>query len=441
MNPSLKSGRMIQGAPSHRPHHGRVFLAAALALSFTALGAPAEHPITAASLAEAVAAAQKAVEKVRGVPFKGAVASVLLPEKDLGKVLDKKLVEDLPTSFEKYATSLVALGLIEPQPDLQKRITRLYARQVAGFYDPKEKRFYIVPERASESSLNLPGLGVETGSLMTETLLTHELTHALQDARLDLARRIESLRESSDGTLALEAFLEGEATVVMTEALVAQLPEDARTLLGPDTISSLVSSLSSTSAIEGAEGVPEFFVKELVFPYAAGTAYIQHLKSAGGWAAVDEAYRHLPETTSEVLHPGRSFASRLRLSAADRPDKRDVPAGAALLYTDVLGEWILEMMLERAGAGESAAAIAADRQDDRVVFFDVTKGETKTVGFVWRIRCTSPAVARSLADALAPLYAGRPLPARPSLRVRGDVVEVSRGGKLTAGEASSPSAR
>lgn len=389
-----------------------------------------------------MAGAQKTVEKVRGVPFRGTVASALLPEKDLAKVLDKKLVEDLPTTFERYAASLVAIGLIEHQPDLQKRITRLYARQVAGFYDPKEKKFYIVPERASESGVSLPGLGVDTASLMIETLLTHELTHALQDLQLDLKRRIQDLKESSDASLALEAFLEGEATVVMTEALVAQLPEGSRDLLGPDTISSLVSSLSSsTSAIEGSAGVPEFFVKELVFPYAAGTAYIQHIKSAGGWAAVDEAYRHLPETTSEVLHPGKDFGSRLRLSAIDRPDKRDLPPGATILYSDVFGEWILKVLLERAGAGESAALLAADRQDDQVVFFETPRGETKTVGFVWRVRCGSPTGALSLADALGPLYGSRALPARPAIRVYRDIVEVSRGGRATPAETSRKSAR
>src|SRR5262249_26343492 len=157
------------------------------------------------------------VASVRGVPFGGTVPSALLPEKDLPKLLEKKLVEDLPASFDKYAATLVAIGLLDPTPDLLKHLVRLYSRQVAGFYDPAERKFYVVPERSAEGDSSLGDLGITTGSgagIMEEALLAHELTHALQDRRLDLDKRLKSLKSSTDALLAMEAFLEGEATVV-----------------------------------------------------------------------------------------------------------------------------------------------------------------------------------------------------------------------------------
>jgi hypothetical protein len=383
----------------------------------------------ASHLQESVRSAQKLVQEVRGVPFEGTVQSALLPEKSLPALLEKKLVEDLPTSFDRYAATLVAVGLIEPTPDLLKRLVRLYSRQVAGFYDPAERKFYVVPERSAETAAQVPELGIGTGGdLMEEALLTHELTHALQDRRLDLDRRLKSLKSSTDALLALEAFLEGEATVVMMQAVVARLPEETRGLLGGSAFSELLAGLASGSAnVEGAEGVPEFFVQELLFPYVSGAAWIEKRRASGGWAAVDEAYRHLPTSTSQILHPDRAPDAR-PLASGDVPKAKDIPAGGRELYTDTLGEWTLRMLLERAGSPESER-LAAHRTDDRILFFETGEGRAESVGFQWRIRCSSPPAAKALAEALAPAYSGRPAAARPAITASGDVVEVSRGAR------------
>lgn len=445
---SSRNRRIISDRAPRRPPRAPARVTTALlllaglgVLPFRALAASAEVAESLASrLPQAVAEAQRLVEKVRGVPFRGTVPSAVLPERDLARILEKKLAEDLPTSFERYASSLSAVGLIDPDPDLQKKLTRLYVRQVAGFYDPSERKFYVVPERSTTPAASVPGLGVESKSLVEEALLTHELTHALQDRRLDLDKRMKALKESTDSLLALQAFLEGEATVVMAEALVERLPAETRGLLGSDALTQLTSSLSAvgTGGIEGADGVPEYFVKELLFPYVTGAAYLQYLRSRNGWAAVDEVYEHLPTTTAEVLHPGKSAAGRLRLSASDRPDSKDLPPGATPLYTDILGEFVIRSLLERAGSDE-AAVLAAERQDDRVVFFEQGKVEGRQVGFVWRIRCSTAPYARALGGQLVGLYSTRPQPARPTVRVSGDVVEVSRFRRMP-GEPSSPAA-
>ena len=103
------------------------------------------------------------------------------------------------------------------------------------------------------------------------------------------------------------------------------------------------------------------------------------------------------------------------------------PAGATAAFSDTLGEWVLGTLLERAGAGDAAKEAASAWQDDRVVFYS-PKGAAagRGIGFTWRIRAASPAGAKRIAELLAPLYAGRPAPARPSVTTRGDVVEVVR---------------
>ena len=422
------------GRPSIRP---AAFPLLAALLSLTAPAA-AERPI-AERLPEAVAAAQKLVEKVRGVPFSGTVASAILHEKDLARVLARKLVEDLPAPFPRYAASLAAAGFFDPEPGLEEKLTTLYARQVAGFYDPAEKKFFIVPERTAETAVaGASALGLSAETLLEDTLLAHELTHALQDRRLDLVPRLKALHDSSDGLLALEAFLEGEATVVMMDALMTRLPDESKELFGEETLATMMSSLAQGAAVEGSEGVPPFFVKEMLFPNVGGTAWIQARKKTGGWPAVDAAYARPPRTTSEILHPERANAARVLLNAGDRPSSASVPPGMRLLYEDTFGEWMLGTLLERAGAA-NFAALAAEWQDDRVVFFEPKESLGKgplPVGFVWRLRATSPGAAKRIAAALEPLYARPDGRSAAFVTATLDRVEVVRG--RTAARTAAP---
>ena len=393
------------------------FAVLATALALAAPGFADES----AALAERVARAQKAVERVRGVPFRAPVASALLPASRLPEVLGRKLVEDLPVPFETYAASLASVGLIDPSPGLLSRLTRLYTRQVVGFYDPAEKRFFVVPERSSD-------VEGPTGELLERLLLAHELTHALQDQRLDLDRRMKGLRDSTDALLALQAFLEGEATILMTDVLLESLPEEAREAIGGDPVGQLLDGLGNPESVEGAEGVPDFFVKELVFPYAAGTEWVRRKKREGGWPAVDAVYDRLPATTREILHPGAESGERRLLAPSDLPVKANAPAGSGAAWTDTLGEWVLGTLLERAGAGEEAADVAATWRDDRVLFFAPKRRPAgQGVGFLWRIRTSDAEGALRIAALLDTLYAPRPASVRPVVTARGDVVEVSRG--------------
>src|SRR5450759_5931572 len=137
-----KGGRMIRERATGRPSLRRPAFALLAALLVPVAPAAAERPI-AERLPEAVAGAQKLVEKVRGVPFPGKVASAILHEKDLSRILGQKLVDDLPAPFPRYGASLAAVRFFDPEPLLEQKLTTLYARQVAGFYDPAEKKFFI----------------------------------------------------------------------------------------------------------------------------------------------------------------------------------------------------------------------------------------------------------------------------------------------------------
>jgi hypothetical protein len=251
---------------------------------------------------------------------------------------------------------------------------------------------------------------------------------------------MKALKESSDALLALEAFLEGEATVVMMDALLVRLPPETKELFGAGTLSNMLSGLAAgTTNVEGSDGVPDFFVKEMLFPYVSGTAWIESRRAAGsGWSLIDANYTSPPSTTAEILHPERA-GKRCLLAFADRPTAADIPQGMKVLYADSFGEWMLATLLDRAGAPDPKA-LAAEWQDDRILFFEpkTSAGEARPVGFVWRIRTASHDAARRLAAALLPLYersGGRSVAA---VTAAGDRVEVVRGRPQGPRPVSSP---
>ena len=418
---------MIREAASGRPSRTRGSALLGLALTLASVAGAGEMRAGSEGLSQrlpaAVAEAQRLVEKVRGVPFRGPVASAVLPEKELPRILEKKLAEDLPISFERYAASLAAVGLVASESNLKDRMLKLYARQVAGFYDPEEKKFFVVPERSDEAARSAAGFGASAGGLLEEALLTHELTHALQDRRLDLVPRMKALRENSDASLALQAFLEGEATVVMMEALLTRLPPEARSLTSTD---QLLASMTQIAAggLTGAEGVPEYFVQELLFPYTAGTAWVAARRAEGGWAAVDAVYERPPETTAEILDPSRFRAPRALLPFGALPSLEDLPPRARLLYVDRLGAFTLKFLLETAGAAD-AAALAASWQDDRILFYRIPGRSRPPVGFVWNLRLSSSEAARTLAGLLASFYRAR-ASGEYAAKADGEVVRVAR---------------
>jgi hypothetical protein len=366
---------------------------AALALAAVAvLGATALLPARVEQVA-------REVEKVRGRRFERAIPASEIEMKELKKVLRSKIAESFPAPPEDTLRTLVALGLIDETPNLLERLVDFYASQVIAFYDPEPRRFYIV--RGAEKSLQKKeaeareeedaeaALGGAAG--MAEKLIfAHELTHALQDETLRLDRRMKDLKENGDRGLALQSLLEGEATLVMVRVALTSLPgadESAEEMLEP---------LLSAGALERSgvpRDLPDYFVEQLFFPYADGTAYVRRVVKSRGWAGVDRLWKNPPLSTSEILHEGLTFVPAEDLLPGNA--ERLAPSGFHLLYFDTLGEWTLRFLLRRSLETDEADAAAAGWRGDRIAFF----ASGRTIAYLWRARFESPAAAERFENA------------------------------------------
>jgi hypothetical protein len=350
----------------------------AIAAAVLALGATALLPARVEQVA-------RSVEEVRGRRFQRPVPASEIDTPELKKVLRSKLVEAFPVSPELTLQTLSAFGLIPETPRLVDRLVDFYASQVIAFYDPETRRFYVV--RGAEKALQQGGAPqLEGMEEMGERLIfAHELTHALQDETLRLDRRLKELKDNGDRALAMESLLEGEATVVMVRVAVAELPGAA-----DSGVEEMLAPLLSAGALERAnvpKDIPDYFVEQLFFPYTDGTAFVRDALKKGGWEALDRLWKSPPESSAEILHPGRT----------SRPENDLLPArldrlateGRRFLYSDTNGEWGIRFVLRRQMESAEADAVASGWRGDRIAFFSSSAG----ISWIWKVRLENPGAA------------------------------------------------
>jgi hypothetical protein len=236
------------------------------------------------------------------------------------------------------------LGLLPPGTDLRKVNASVFGEQVAGYYDPTDKKLRIVE-----------GAGT-ANRVLDEMVIAHELDHALEDQTIGLKTKLSD--ESDDGGLAYKALAEGSATEVMYDYLSRHFSSDVALggLLG--------GSLSGSDT----GGLPRFIVDGLVFPYVQGQRFVAFLLRTAGrrWTLVDLAERvRPPASTEQVLHPEKWIAVEV-------PDHVALPdLGARLgpgwtrLTAGTFGEWQTGELLSSGGqpSGRAAAGWGGDRYE------------------------------------------------------------------------------
>jgi hypothetical protein len=228
---------------------------------------------------------------------------------------------------------LELLGLIPDGTSLRSVAASLYGQGVAGYYDPRTKRLKVVAGAATSTRA------------LTETVIAHELTHALEDQRYGLDD--EGPSEGDDRALARLALVEGTATEIMTRYGERFLPRGEL----------LASAIGSAFAPTG--DLPPYVEAQTVFPYLAGQQFVRYLlrRAGGRWALVDDAERiRPPASTEQVLHPARYLR-------ADEPKPVRLRAGRVLgagwtrVREGTWGEYATrELLADGGGSGAEAAA-------------------------------------------------------------------------------------
>ena len=330
---------------------------------------------------------EQQTSELRGLRFRQPVTYKMIERRQLREMLERKVREQYSEQeVRDYGRSLAALGLIPEGIDLMSVWLSLYDEQVGGFYVPEEHAMYTFNDL------------VLTGGL-DKMLLSHELTHVLQDQQFDLTKLPLNIKDNDDLALASSALIEGDATVVMTRFYA----ENAN----PGSVLGDLTAMLRQNTTKLREA-PPFLRDMLLFPYQQGQQFVNALMAAGGNESVDAAFRRPPTSTAEILHPDRFLARGEAAPAVTLP--RISSKDWRLIGNNVLGEFGIQELLQASlGVVEAQLAAQGWTADRYQVYERGPKGPT---GLVWRSSWNRESDAREFEEAYGLLARKRSLAAR-----------------------------
>jgi hypothetical protein len=244
-----------------------------------------------------VSTVERRVEQLRGLGFTHHVPVHAVTHAELVHGLRQTFDAAYPAGlYHRRSLAWATIGAVPTGTEIRSELERFASSQVIGYYDEVSK--YLV------------FLGTDDPTPAQLVTLAHELTHALDDQHFGLLRLDALSTECADEAFqAALALAEGDAVYVMVAY--------ARRYLTLEQQLGIVGSGSSTATIA------PFILRLETWPYTAGQAFVQSLVTSGGEAAVDRAFRHLPASTAQILHPA-SYPS-------DVPVPVDIPQLSAKL--------------------------------------------------------------------------------------------------------------
>ncbi len=283
-------------------------------------------------------------------------------------------MNDEKDAKERYASSrsAEAFGLIPKGFNLESFLVDLLTEQIAGLYDPKAHEFYIADWIAPDEQ---------------RMVMSHELTHALQDQYFHIEAWAHAARPNDDAEMARESVLEGSAMAGMLEYTLRDKGLKLRDL--PDIDPSIfIGDLTETPLLKKA---PPFIKDSLMFPYFSGLTFSMSVLRTGGWNGFSAVFANPPASTQQIMHP-----DLYRSGKVPAPLKVDLPnrtpgGGWNKLEENCLGEFGWKEILKQFLADERAKKVAAAWDGDDYATFE--QKDTKRLMLFTRTRFNTEEMA------------------------------------------------
>lgn len=340
---------------------------------------------------------------MRKIPFKHEVKRDVTAREKLREVLVKEIDSEMtPGEFRANELGMKAIGFLPKDINLKEIMVKVYAEEIAAFYDTKTKTMHLIKEPEEKNKKpptllqRLMGKTNEFDKDENKTVIAHELTHALADQNYNLDAMQQAVKHDDDRDLALSALIEGEATLAMFGANIEDwngteiIKVPASRL---EFLFSLMKPFIPMTSGAGLREAPVILSETMIFPYFNGMVFCARLTNDGGWKAIDDAYRQPPLSTEQILHPEKYRAR------PDRPMAIDLgtlePGGEwKALGRNVVGEMQLGVLVRKHGG----KAAAAGWDGDRYAVFEAPKDR---LGLVWFSTWDTVDDAREFATAYA----------------------------------------
>ena len=311
-----------------------------LLLTSLACGGPDELALVTSSdprLAEMAVRILPDLASYSGMELRDPVRVERRSRAELERYLEFKIDEEFPEGrAELISEAYGLLGLVPSDMDLRRTLKTIYLEQIAGFYDPDSTTLFVLDDQPDEA---------------IESLLVHELVHAIQDQSTDLDA-ITAPSLGNDRRAAALAAIEGHATLVMFEFLMQQGQGASDLMDVPNFSARLGPALEAARTDSPAlAGAPLILQESVLFPYRGGVRFVEALwKERGGRPPPFGS--DLPGSTEQILHPEDFLGGQQEVP---RRIEVSVEEGWIRLYENTLGELELGVLLETVGASRTYA--------------------------------------------------------------------------------------
>ena len=342
-----------------------------------------------------------------GLVIKQDVTRRLTTRESVEKFLLQKMNEDKDTKrMERSEIVLEKFGLLDRGFALRPFLVGLLKEQIAGFYDNKTKTVNL-----------LDWIDADT----QKPVLAHELTHALQDQRVDLEKwgdnSVEGIAQNAaedtrhlatdETDTAREAVLEGQAMVTYLD--YGLLPSGQSLLTYPDIVQKVNDSPAADDDSPLLQKAPLVLQESLLFPYRDGLTFeATLLKDRGAAGAFAGTLDRPPDSSWEIMNP-KAYEQKRRATLLRMPDIHPLlDADYAPYDIGVMGELDVKMLGEVLG-GKGAGADCALAWDggmyyaaqSRAAKTDAEQAKTSSVALMYLSQWKTPEAAATFAKLYA----------------------------------------
>ncbi len=284
------------------------------------------------------------VSRILALPVKYPLKKSLRSREEIRAYVVSEIRADRePVKWEADQKALERFGLLPRDFPLEQFMVDLLTEQIAGLYDPKQREFFIAD-------------WIGMGEL--RTVMSHELVHALQDQHFEIEKWVDAVKPNDDAMSARHAVLEGAGVAGMLDYMLREQKLSTRDLpdLEPLIRAQMGGEMEKNPLMAKA---PPYIRDSLLFPYLAGTFFVQHLLKQGqGWSDFNRVFQRPPDSTRQILHPDL-YLKGTGAIAVTLPDASRISGGGwKKLDENVMGEFGLHSILQQQLGEERAQQLS-----------------------------------------------------------------------------------
>lgn len=289
--------------------------------------------------------------------------------------------EQPPANLDHYEAALVMLKMVVAGAFQPSSMAAAQASWVWGVYRSDHDDILLIDR-------NLPATDINVNSVML-----HELVHALQDRDQDLPTWYDAHADSYDTTLAAMSVVEGEARLHQERFGVSLLGLDPGAVDLPKHFDNAVRLAEDSVRMQPSPYIGSYSG----FPYEFGARLLLPRFTQQGSQAIADLFASPPAGTRILLDP----ANDAGVPAWTAPAAPTPPADWTLTQQTTLGAWGVFLLLAQDGPAADADVQARSWRGDRLWVYGGTGTAPSPTVVVWRIAFADGAMAASVAQRLS----------------------------------------